>query len=180
MITFGADLTRINSILGSEFEVDKKKLLFGSSADTYWSVRPGVFARVRERDGILQLTVKSRDMGMDENRLEIDLNCTSSVEDAYEFMSTLYGLPAGVLKKTYYVYWLNKTDTVCCYQVTYPEYQHVIIEVEAATMARMEELVARVKFRLATEMVRHEKAPGSLYDMFVIGESEVSGQNVAE
>ena len=170
------DLNMANVLLDELFGTDKDKLLFGSSADTYWTVSdPGVsadFARMRERDGIRQLTVKGKDKGNNLDRIEIDIDCTSEPRDIIKFFTALLGKSVGKVGKTYYVYWITKSehDTVCCYTVRSGEADHpnVFIEVEATTTEKMLDMEKRVIDKFVEKGYAIERAPGSLYEMFVI------------
>lgn len=168
LITFTSDLNLVNSVLAQEFAADKTKMLFGSSTDIYWPIRDesvtADFLRVRERDGCVQVTVKGKDRGNNLNRMEREYVTTDSLETVVGVHRASLGEPTGTVAKTYYVYWLNKTDTVCCYVVTEPKYANVIIEVEASSHAKMVELEERVRRAMKGNV---EPAPGSLFEMFV-------------
>lgn len=150
-------------------------MLFGSSVDTYWTIdNPDVdadFIRMRERDGIRQITVKGKDKGTNLDRLEVDVDSTSEVSKITKLLSSAFGKPTGRLGKTYYVYWLGKTDhtTVCCYSMTEVDYPHVFIEVETTSMDKMLELEFQVMHAFQDRDIHIERAPGSLFDMFILG-----------
>ena len=80
LLITGLTLDEANVMLRNLFEERTSKAIFGSSIDHYWRVRNGVFARARERDGIIQLTVKAVDRGTNLDRVEADLNCTSNID----------------------------------------------------------------------------------------------------
>ena len=169
-------LDRANRVLARTFGDEKKRLLFGSSLDTYWTVGdPAVdadFIRMRERDGIRQITAKGKDRGTNLDRLEVDIDSTSSVADIVKLLTATHGKPAGRIGKTYWVYWLGKGEhtTVCAYQVELGDevYPHAVIEVETTSHDHMLELERRVLSAFRQEGLPIERAPGSLYEMFIL------------
>jgi len=167
----GYDLEQINYFLHHKFSPSVSKMLFGSSTDTYWTIpdrrAQADFFRVRERDGIRQITVKGKDKGLTTDRLEIDVDSTSSFETIYKLGCAMYGEPAGRIAKTYYVYWLNKTDTVCCYKLTEPQDPRIFVEVEASSSSKMLDLEAKVLDLLSEQHIKCERSAGSLYEMFL-------------
>lgn len=164
----GSTLESVNALMAHFCSSKKTRLIYGFSRDTYWHTSlPGTFVRMRERDGIRQLTVKVEDKGSSEDRLEIDLDCTSQKELISQFNTSLFGTSAGVVEKKYYVYWLEET-TVCCYQCTVDgvEKSEIIIEVEGKTLEEVTDWTKKIVefFRIGIEI---EKAPGSLYTMYL-------------
>ncbi len=168
LIVKGSSLEDVN-VLMRHFCSKSTKSVYGYSKDTYWHTQIyKTFVRMRERDGIRQLTVKSEDRGDSLNRLEIDLDCTSPTSLISEFNKALFGRQAGVVEKKYYVYWLGEGLTICCYQCTVdgelkPE---IVIEVEGET----EEEVAAYSDKLIQFYsigMTIEKASGSLYHMYL-------------
>ena len=143
----------------------------GSSFDTYWRVRDpdmkGDFVRVRERDGIRQVTVKGKDRPSGNlDRIEVDIESTSSSRDIHRFLNCVLGRSVGVVRKIFKVWELeSEYDTVCCYQVTEPELASIVIEVEAPSIARVVELEQMVKSAFPTNLITD--APGSLYEMLL-------------
>ncbi len=164
-----SSLDSVNTLMNHFCSMKKTRMIYGYSKDTYWHTSmPSTFVRMRERDGIRQLTVKSEDKGSSFNRLEIDLDCTSPKELIREFNIALYGQPAGVVEKKYYAYWLGEDLTVCCYQCTVDgvEKPEIIIETEGKT----EEEVNDATYKLFTfyELgAKIEQASGSLYSMYL-------------
>jgi adenylate cyclase class IV len=150
----------------------------GSSADTYWTnpstMFDAQFARVRERDGIRQLTVKGKDKGSNLNRIEIDLDCTSDTRSVHKFFRALLGKPSGVVTKSYFVWELeSEYDTVTAYTVDDHKRleNSVVIEVEAKTEAAVNDLSQKVLdyfAQLGDNTV--ERAPGSLFEMLITKE----------
>lgn len=161
----------LTSLLG----FDRPTLRVGSSLDTYWSVHDGRveadFLRVRERDGIRQITIKGKDRGDNLNRIEVDIDSTSSTHNIHRLVRCLLGKPAGIIAKTYQVWELeSEYDTVCCYYLTTPDdCPYTIVEVEARTEERMLELEQQVRGLFP----RAERAPGSLYEMFVLKQTSL-------
>lgn len=161
----------------------------GSSQDTYWSLAKGLgvrgdFIRMRERDGIRQITVKGEDRGTHLNRIEIDVDSTSPVSTITALLTAAHGEPTGILGKTYHVYWLaggTKEDeehtTVCCYELSFPgqvgelgnplKYSHIIVEVETTSQKRMLALEERVLAAFRRSGKDISRAPGSLFTMFL-------------
>lgn len=164
----------LDKLLRTESPVRK----WGSSIDTYWTIggdNRADFARVRERDGIRQLTVKGKDKGTNDNRIEIDLDCTSSTSDIHKWFNAAFGKSAGAVGKSYYVWEMasSEHDTVTAYVVDTDEnLKHsVVMEFEARTMAgvtKLENLVLDSLRQSANITV--EKAPGSLYEMCITKE----------
>lgn len=177
LIVYDQPLGVVNDVLASLYGQEKTKLLFGSSTDTYWSITdPEVdadFIRMRERDGIRQITVKGKDKGTNLDRLEVDVDSTSEVSKISKLLSSAHGKPAGRIGKTYYVYWLGKSEhtTVCCYSVQPDicEYPHTIVEVETTSRDYMLELETQVIEAFRIKEMKIERAPGSLYEMFILG-----------
>lgn len=95
--------------------------LAGTGTDYYWDVpnRPDAFYRIRERDGVRQLTYKEEDRGDSFDRFEGDLSCFSPLQDCIEVAEKQYGSMKGQIFKFFYVHFFNncKWDTVCCYTV---------------------------------------------------------------
>lgn len=181
LILQSVTLQATNAILNELYGESKSKLLFGSSIDTYWTIPAGMggkadFIRARERDGIVELTTKGKDRNTNLNRMEIDVKCVSSIDTVHAFVKSLVGEYQGTVSKTYYVYWLNKNDTVCCYTVQFedgrPDYQHVIIEVEASHTAAMLALEATVLDKFRSLGYTIDRAPGSLYEMFILNNTK--------
>lgn len=150
--------------------------IFGSSVDTYWTIQdPDVnadFIRMRERDGIRQITVKGKDRGSNLNRMEIDIDSTSSVELIERLLIAAHGKPAGTVGKTYYVYWLegeSQHTTVCCYSVLHRGSvdPNTVIEVETTSEAKMLEMEAKVIREFRRRDLSIERAPGSLFEMYI-------------
>lgn len=174
LLVEGMSFQDVCSNLGELLSDQGPVVRFGSSVDTYWHLpwladKAGFF-RVRERDGIRQLTLKLKDKGDNLNRTEIDLDCISDVTKIHRFGRAMLGKAAGVIAKTYTVWELeSEYDTVCAYQVTTPSFQPVVIEVEARSMERMLELESLVRSCLSDCIdVGVERAPGSLYEMFIL------------
>lgn len=183
-------LTEVNSVLSDLYGEEKTRLLFGSSVDTYWRIdNPDVeadFIRMRERDGIRQITVKGRDKGTNLDRLEVDIDSTSDVSKIMRLLTAAHGKPAGRIGKTYYVYWVGKGEhtTVCCYSLNFPdkeisnrrlsevEYPHILVEVEATSMGKLLELEDQVLGAFISRCVRIERAPGSLFEMFILSKKK--------
>lgn len=106
MITDKCSLDTVNLLLKHWLQMAGPKMSFGSSNDTYWDVPAKVpsFLRVREMGPTTIMTLKQEDMGGYQNRLEIDLLCSSKLEDILQYNTSLYGAPIGTIFKTYYTY----------------------------------------------------------------------------
>lgn len=156
------------------------RMMYGQSSDTYWKISDSKskadFLRIRMRDRDIEMTIKGKDKGTNTDRLEIDLLCTGSYKDTHKFASALYGESIGSITKNYYVFFLNFTDTISCYELTQPEYGKIFVEVEASSKNKMLELEAQVREAFVREGLRIEQAPGSLYEMFLVNEH--GGSNV--
>lgn len=175
LLVSNASLNGVCSVLGEALSSEGPTVRFGSSIDTYWHLpwlkdKAG-FLRVRERDGIRQITLKLKDRGENTNRVEIDLDCISDTGKIHRLFKYMLGKPAGVIAKTYHVWELeSEYDTVCAYQVTTPDFSPVVVEVEAKSEERMAELDDLVHQALCTSYQSYEVAyaPGSLYEMFIL------------
>lgn len=173
------NLDNVNRILQGAFRNDISRTLFGSSIDTYWSLpeegpQKGQFIRMRERDGIRQITVKGKDRGSNINRIEIDVDSTSDVQTITKLLTAAHGKPAGRVGKTYYVHWLegeSEHTNVCCYSIQPIDgvYQDTIIEVETINEDKLLALEAKVIEAFRRRDIHIERASGSLYEMFILG-----------
>lgn len=169
LIISGSSLEHVNSLMAHFCNSSKTRSLYGYSKDTYWHTQIyKTFIRMRERDGIRQLTVKTEDKGNHFNRLEIDLDCTSNKELIAAFNVALFGRPAGVVEKKYYVYWLGEDNTICCYQCTIdgelkPE---IVVEVEGKEEEEVKILTEDLTqfYGIGLDI---KKASGSLYSMYL-------------
>jgi len=148
---------------------EKPQIRTGSSLDTYWTIHDGraeaQFLRVRERDGIRQITAKGKDRGTNVNRIEVDIDSTSETHRIHRLLRCVLGKPAGVVQKVYKVWELeSEYDTVCAYEVLEPENKlGMVIEVEARTEERMRELEMLVRGAIPGV----QTAPGSLYELLI-------------
>lgn len=169
----GLFLWQVNAILEIVVGEDKRKMLFGSSADTYWILPETVdadFIRMRERDGCVQVTVKAKDRGSNRNRMEKEFSTTDNIEIVEGVLTAAHGEPSGILKKTYYVYWVTDYDTVCCYSIQDRGYEHIIIEAESTRDDRLLALEARITKVFERRDAVIEKVPWSLYERFICGD----------
>ncbi len=178
-ILTGADLNFICNEFDRLLRTESPVRKWGSSADHYYLVKDSSvaadFARIRERDGIRQLTVKGKDRGSNDDRLEIDLDCTSSVNRIQAFFQALLGKPLGTVSKSYYVWVMaaSEHDTITAYTVDSDENlkDSVILEFEARTMDGVKRLENLVLDSLqAHDNIKIERAPGSLFEMCVTKE----------
>ncbi len=168
------NLEKASSVLLDSFSSTISRSLFGSSMDTYWSLpeggpQKGQFIRMRERDGIRQITVKGKDRGSNINRIEIDIDSTSDVSTITKLLTAAHGKPAGRIGKTYYVYWLEEESehtNVCCYYVT-GDPQFTVIEVETTSEYKLLELEAKVLEAFNRRDISIERATGSLFEMYI-------------
>jgi len=162
-ITYATAVSELTELLREQNPL----IRIGSSLDTYWvtaEAPEAQFLRVRERDGIRQITVKGKDRGDNLNRIEVDIDSTSETHRIHRLMRCLLGRPAGIIQKTYQVWELeSEYDTVCVYQLTQPVQGGLYVEMEARSMERMlelEQLVLRA-------FPRAKRAEGSLFEMYV-------------
>lgn len=178
LVIYDQTLSEVNSVLFALYGEEKTRLLFGSSVDTYWRIdNPDVdadFIRMRERDGIRQITVKGKDKGTNLDRLEVDVDSTSEVSKINRLLSSAFGRAAGKIGKTYYVYWIGSGEytTVCCYSLTEIDYPHIFVEVETTSQEKMLSLESEVILALTRCGMRAERAPGSLFEMFILKSTE--------
>lgn len=191
LLVYDHTLGETNEVLQELFGAEKSRLIFGSSVDTYWRIdNPEVdadFVRMRERDGIRQITVKGKDKGTNLDRMEIDIDSTTDVSKITRLLTAAHGKHSGRIGKTYYVYWLGASEytTVCCYSVNFPDktrlvididgrssteieqYPHTVVEVETTSKDKMLELEAKVLDGFRRQGIKVERAPGSLFEMFI-------------
>lgn len=173
LVVYDRSLSEVDQVLASLYGEGKTRLLFGSSVDTYWRIdNPDVeadFIRMRERDGIRQITVKGKDRGTNLDRLEVDVDSTSEVSKITRLLTAAFGKPAGKIGKTYYVYWPSTSEhtTVCCYSLSEVDYPHIIVEVETTSRDKMLEMEAEVVSAFGEKGMRIERAPGSLFELFI-------------
>lgn len=168
------DLETVRSALESILNGSITKSIFESSTDIYWI--PGFeakaqFSRLRDGNGIRQLTVKARDKGSNINRLEIDLDCTSPIDKIIAYQEALFGPAAGQVSKRYHVYWTmgNEHTSVSAYTVFVNSKPHpdTIVEIETLSiegLTAMDEAIITPLQDMGLEVTR---APGSLFEMFV-------------
>lgn len=173
LIVYDKTLNEVNGVLNSLYGEHKTRLVFGSSKDTYWVVKdPDVeadFARIRERDGIRQLTSKGKDRGSNLNRMETDVDSPTEFDTCHRLYTSFFGKEGGKICKTYYVYWISESEhtNISCYSVDNQSFSHIFVEVEATTMNRMLELEAEVIQALSLGGSKVERAPGSLFELFI-------------
>lgn len=176
-LVHGLTLSEVRDILVEHLGHRITKSIFGSSVDTYWTVEDesveADFIRMRERDGIRQITVKGRDRGSNLNRLEVDVDSTSEPAKISRLLTAAFGRSAGKVGKTYHVYWLegeSEHTTICCYSVDGmdPDYKPIVIEVETTSESNLMTLETQVLGELYRREIRVERAPGSLYEMFIL------------
>ncbi len=160
----------LSMIVGSQ----KTRMVYGSSTDTYWSIESDEvradFLRIRERDdGTTEITVKGKDRDEEGlNRLEIDIHSATKRHKIASLFRAALGKPAGLVRKSYYVYWLDEHTTISCYTIQEPQYPHIIIEVESTEEERVLTLTAQVREYLSERLIGTERAPGSLYEMLIL------------
>lgn len=172
----GEDLNWVCNEIDRLLRTKSSHRKWGSSADAYWTITPTKFARVRERDGIRQITVKSKDQATGIDRVEIDIESTSPVEVIHAYQTEIHGPMSGTVYKSYYVWQIGPSeyDTITAYTV--PDYDFlkdtVVLEFEGRTLARVERLE-----KLALDSLRQhdnitvERAPGSLHEMLILGKT---------
>lgn len=149
---------------------DYTGFLAGTGTDYYFSIsgKPNSFFRVRERDGVRQLTYKEEDKGGSFDRFEGDLNCFSPLADCLEVAEKQYGKQQGQIFKFFYVYYFNnsKWDTICCYSTIINQKNlesRIFIEVEGRNYTWIMETVDQLK-NLIPDI---KEAPGSLWTMYL-------------
>lgn len=172
LIVQSKSLSRISSLLETLFESQIVNRTIGISTDRFWKAPEGAladFVRLRDMGVASQVTVKGRDKEDTLNRLELEFLSHSNPKDLARVFTALLGKSLGELGKEYHVYILeNEHTTVSVYTVqTEPAFEQVIVEVEARTMERMLELEAKVLAELNRKEILVERAPGSLFEMFI-------------
>lgn len=171
-----SDLDIVNSLIRDHFRNERTNIDFGASLDNYWRIADekvkGDFLRTRELDnGSVQITVKSRDRDTLLDRMEIEIESSSSRTKILKLFNAVLGRPAGIIKKSYYVHWLDKHTNVSCYKVLDPDYSRVIVEIESNSEERVLQLEKRVISLFDRNNIDLERATGSLFDMLIWGES---------
>lgn len=178
---------------------DIKRVVFGKSTDTYFRVPEdgnADFCRMREMDdGRVILTLKKNDRDDLTNRVEEEITCAESPSKVYKWLRRLLSKESGKVTKEYWVYWFgeNEQDNISCYTVQLPytdtttvvnpdqtrdyvevegvrQYERVILEVEARSEEVMTDMVERITREFKKNKLNIEKAPGSLYSMFILGQ----------
>lgn len=151
------------------------KVVSGTSTDVYWSIQnpdvPADFIRLRDMDdGSLQITVKGKDRGTNENRLEIDVDTDSSLPKVLKLLQSSFGTQSGEVTKDYVVFWPteNKHLTISCYKIHGDD--RVFIEVESSSVDSLRYWEEQTIDTLKESYMNMEKAPGSLYEMFILKE----------
>lgn len=174
----GVTLDEVRLALEDVMMDQVQRSIFGSSVDTYWNVpeeAEAQFVRMRERDGIRQVTVKARDRGSNINRLEVDVDSTSDVSKITRLLNALFGKPAGKVGKTYHVYWPGDSEhtTICAYSITHvePNFNDIVVEIETISESKLRELEETILggLEIDHEMVVR-KAAGSLFELFITKE----------
>ena len=161
-------LTEIESLLRMYSAKEQTGFLAGTGTDYYWGIprKSSAFYRVRERDGIRQLTYKEEDRGNSQDRFEGDLSCVSPLSDCIAIANKQYGEMRGTIFKFFYVHFFNdsKWDTICCYSVKVDgvEQEVVYVEVEGRDPEWIQDQVES----LMNLIPGLEPAPGSLWSMY--------------
>ena len=141
--------------------------------DTYWAISDSKFIRVRAREGTpqgaCQMTVKSKDRESNQNRVEIDVDCSSPTEQTIKLLTAAMGEPTGALSKRYWVYWLRGADehtNISLY--TIKGHDGTFVEFEASTKAKLEEIESKYLPYLGSIVAK----PKSLYELFILPKKE--------
>jgi adenylate cyclase class IV len=183
LIAYDTTLEAINSLLHDMLGPSVRKKVWGRSTDVYWPVKDpevvGDFVRTRKfSEDINHLTVKGKDRDSNINRLEVDIETTTPHSKLVRFCRAIGGKETGSIDKEYYVYWptTDEHENISCYVVTNQEYPHIFIEVECTDVGRMEEFEYEVLRSCGIRGIRAERAPGSLYEMFILDGGMVRGK----
>lgn len=172
----GLSLNTVDNILSTMFLSETTRSVFGSSVDTYYTIRnPEVradFLRIRERDdGTTEITVKGKDRdarGLD--RMEIDIHSQTKKRTIMQLFNAALGRSSGTIRKTYHVYWLQDAHTtVSCYQLLEPSSDLIYIELESTEEQRVLTLEAQVISKFADLGYNLEWSSGSLFEMWIEG-----------
>lgn len=163
-----------NQVLHEALGASVRSKITGRSTDWYWTV-PGDsvvadFIRLRDVDGSgkYQITVKGKDKGVNENRLEVDIDTTSSLPKILKLLQSTFGPAAGEVTKEYHVYWPTPSEhlTISCYQVEGSDI--IYIEVEATSASSLDEWEGLVSSGFEKYHMSMDRAPGSLYEMYIL------------
>lgn len=155
-------------------EFQPARMVYDTSTDTYWSLGNSVlgdFVRMRELTaGITQVTVKAKDRGDNLNRVERELDTSTSSHTVRSLLTAAHGRPTATVTKTYYVLWLpgeTEHTTVSCYSIAGHENDGTYIEVESTNEVQVLGLEAKVIDLFRRKGLHIERAGGSLYELYV-------------
>lgn len=166
-------LDHVHKVLGGELDISRS--VYDSSTDTYWHLSSevrGDFIRMRElgTEGRVQVTVKGKDKGSNLDRIEVELETTTSRTTVKNLLTASHGKAAGTVSKTYHVYWLtgeNDHTNVSCYSIDGTEGTY--IEIESTNLSKVIELEAKVREILGRNGIHVTEAKGSLYELYILG-----------
>lgn len=173
LVASDACLEEIHEILGKQPGI--RRMVFGTSTDTYWTLPAwmrGDFIRMRELDnGITQITVKGKDKGTNDDRIELEIDTDSSRSTTRSLLTAAHGKAVGKIEKTYYVLWMaeeNEHTTVSYYYIAGHVEDGVYIELESSSMSTVLELETKVIGILSRRDIHVERAQGSLYELYIV------------
>lgn len=145
------------------------------SSDVYWHGSRGGKAqsvRVRTHPGHRnggEVTVKTKDNGTNENRVEKDLHVDDPVQ-AISLFNELLGPRAATVTKTYsLILTTREGESISVYEVEGDSKQRLFVEAETDTEERLAKLVEEVKNSLSLGQIVLESHDGSIYETFVMG-----------
>ncbi len=106
--------------------------------------------------------------------MEREYLTTDSPDVVAGVLTSQHGKAAGVVGKTYYVYWPEESEhtTVCCYSISHVEipYPDIIVEVETTTSSNLEKWERSTVRALQEAGLNVRPEPKSLFELFVLGE----------
>lgn len=171
----GLTLSRVAELIQSGFPIVKS--VFDTSTDTYWHLPDqvrGDFIRMRENQDYIQVTVKGKDKGTNIDRIEVEIDTSASRTMVRNLLSAAHGRPAGTVRKTYHVFWLDgesEHTNVSCYMIHNeldPDLEPVYIEIESTSIDKVLDLETKVQDILSREGVYVRRAVGSLYELYIM------------
>lgn len=173
LLVGSSDLNQVRLLVEQMLGTEITRVVSGTSTDTYFRVPEdgnADFARLRDQDGTVILTLKKNDRDDLTNRIEEEITSSESPAKCLKWMRRLLGKESGVVTKTYWVYWtgVSEQDNISCYSVE--GYDKIILEVESRDADVMRVMVDRVVGSLEDAGLGISPAPGSLYSMFILGQ----------
>lgn len=174
LIVEGTTLTELYSLVAehlSQYGVDQ---IVGKSTDWFWTLpeeAEGDFLRLRDLGSIREITVKARDRNL-LNRLEVEIQTKSSLNQCKRLIKSMYGKPQGDITKEYYVLQLEGIphSAISVYDVQVGDqkpFKDIMIEIEMLTESNVLHWEREITDLVKGKGLKIYRAPGSLYEMFI-------------